>query len=120
LPSLLPLNLHRALSEFLDTPLPYDDVHTLRDRMWDISPTLLRLDAIESPSNPIATLGLSHMTQSLKGASDKVNAGEKLELPVKNFYMTDAISRSSVTMAQCSRGTSFNRRSPADRLESSR
>jgi hypothetical protein len=75
LPSLLPLNLHRALSEFLDTPLPYDDVHTLRDRMWDISPTLLRLDAIESPSNPIATLGLSHMTQSLKGASDKVNAG---------------------------------------------
>ncbi|KAL7415972.1 Ndufs1, NADH-ubiquinone oxidoreductase 75kD subunit (775) [Mrakia frigida] len=91
----------RALSEVLGVPLPYDDVVTLRDRMWDLSPTLVRYENIEKPSVDVTLQGLRQLSSSLKGS--KATAGEKFSLPVKNFYQTDVISRSSVTMAQCSR-----------------
>lgn len=91
----------RALSEVLHAPLPYEDALQLRDRMWEISPTLCRYDTIETPSAELASVGFANLAKSLKGA--KADAAEKLSLPVKNFYQTDVVSRSSVTMAQCSR-----------------
>jgi NADH dehydrogenase (ubiquinone) Fe-S protein 1 len=78
----------RALSEVVEAPLPYDDVLTLRDRMWDISPTLVRYDLAEKTSLGVAQVGLNLFAQNKEtgkgGAFGKV---------VKNFYQTDVVSR---------------------------
>ncbi|KAF8879810.1 Ndufs1, NADH-ubiquinone oxidoreductase 75kD subunit (775) [Infundibulicybe gibba] len=68
----------RALSEIVGSPLPYDDVLELRDRMWEISPTL---------------------AMAAQTAGAKIS-GAVFQKPIANFYQTDPISRSSVTMAQ--------------------
>lgn len=87
----------RAVSEFLGAPLPYDDVAALRDRMFEISPALAAYDVVE----PVALPSLSkvQLVDQNKGAK---STGEVLKLPIENFYFTDAISRSSPTMARCS------------------
>ena len=87
----------RALSEVVQAPLPYDDVLTLRDRMWDLSPTLVRYDVAERTSPTVAQVGLNLLAQN------KGNKGGAFEKVIKNFYQTDPISRASVTMAQCTR-----------------
>ncbi|KAF8838713.1 Ndufs1 [Paxillus ammoniavirescens] len=90
----------RALSEVVGTPLPYDDVLSLRDRMWEISPTLVRYDVAESTSADVALVGLQ--TLAAATATAKVS-GAPFKKPITNFYQTDPISRASVTMAQCTR-----------------
>jgi hypothetical protein len=40
----------RAASEFLNTPLAYDDIGALRDRMEEISPVLRPYDVVEPTS----------------------------------------------------------------------
>ncbi|KAF8921606.1 Ndufs1, NADH-ubiquinone oxidoreductase 75kD subunit (775) [Mucidula mucida] len=90
----------RALSEILGTPLPYDDVLTLRDRMWEISPTLVRYDVTEPTSLEVASAGLVTLAAQTKTA--KIS-GAPFTRPIQNFYQTDVISRNSVTMAQCTR-----------------
>ncbi|KAI9428631.1 Ndufs1, NADH-ubiquinone oxidoreductase 75kD subunit (775) [Lactarius indigo] len=90
----------RALSEILDHPLPYDDVLALRDRMWELSPSLVRYDALEPTSADIASVGLK--TLAAHTLSAKVS-GAQFPKPIANFYQTDPISRASVTMAQCTR-----------------
>ncbi|GAB1520237.1 ndufs1 NADH-ubiquinone oxidoreductase subunit [Rhizoctonia solani] len=88
----------RALSEVVQAPLPYDDVLALRDRMWDISPTLVRYDVAEKTSTGVAQVGLNLLAQS-----NEAGKGGAFEKVIKNFYQTDPISRASVTMAQCTR-----------------
>ncbi|KAJ4490076.1 Ndufs1, NADH-ubiquinone oxidoreductase 75kD subunit (775) [Lentinula aciculospora] len=90
----------RALSEFIGTPLPYDDVLSLRDRMWEISPSLVRYDIAERTSAEIALAGLKNLAKKTSGV--KVQGGS-FKKPITNFYQTDVISRNSVTMAQCTR-----------------
>ncbi|KAI0062525.1 NADH-ubiquinone oxidoreductase [Artomyces pyxidatus] len=90
----------RALSEIVDSPLPYDDVLTLRDRMWEISPTLVRYDTAEPTSVDVALAGLKTLEAHTAGA--KVS-GKPFQKPITNFYQTDPISRASVTMAQSTR-----------------
>jgi NADH dehydrogenase (ubiquinone) Fe-S protein 1 len=83
-----------ALSEVLGSPLPYDDVLTLRDRMWDISPTLVRYDVSERTSPEVALAGLQ--TMAVNTASAKVS-GKPFVKPISNFYQTDPISRALVS-----------------------
>ncbi|KAI5116252.1 hypothetical protein M0805_007966 [Coniferiporia weirii] len=90
----------RAVSEVVGSPLPYDDVLSLRDRMWEISPSLVRYDVTERTSADLAMLGLK--TLAAVNASSKVS-GLPFKKPINNFYQTDPISRASVTMAQCTR-----------------
>jgi len=90
----------RALSEVLGSPLPYDDVLTLRDRMWEISPTLIRYDTTEPTSVEIALVGLQALAAS---TAKSTLTTAPLTRPIRNFYQTDIISRSSVTMADCTR-----------------
>ncbi|KAI0252744.1 NADH-ubiquinone oxidoreductase [Lactifluus subvellereus] len=90
----------RALSEILDNVLPYDDVLALRDRMWELAPSLVRYDTLEHTSTDIALAGLK--TLAARTASAKVSGG-LFHKPIANFYQTDPISRASVTMAQCTR-----------------
>ncbi|KAA1475321.1 NADH-ubiquinone oxidoreductase 75kD subunit [Dentipellis sp. KUC8613] len=90
----------RALSEVVGSPLPYDDVLGVRDRMWEISPSLVRYDSVEHTSVDVAVAGLKTLATATSGA--KV-LGVPLKKPITNFYQTDPISRASVTMAQCTR-----------------
>ncbi|KAH8112828.1 NADH-quinone oxidoreductase [Phellopilus nigrolimitatus] len=89
-----------AISEAVGNPLPYDDVLSLRDRMWEISPSLVRYDVTERTSADLAALGLK--TLATINASATVS-NSPFKKPITNFYQTDPISRASVTMAQCTR-----------------
>ncbi|KAF8227511.1 NADH-ubiquinone oxidoreductase [Tricholoma matsutake] len=90
----------RALSEVVGTPLPYDDVLQVRDRMWEISPALVRYDVTEPTSTDVVVAGLKVLAARTMGA--KISGGV-FQRPITNFYQTDPISRASVTMAQCTR-----------------
>jgi len=89
----------RALSEILGSPLPYDDVLHLRDRMWEIAPSLVRYDHAEATTSNITLAGLDVLARKT-GTS---MSGVLLKNPIKNFYQTDPISRASVTMANCTK-----------------
>ncbi len=79
----------RALSEVLDKTLPYDTLEQVRHRMAAINHVFTITDYIK----PTPWQSFKH-----HGKIDK--------LPLApwhgNFYMTDPISRNSVTMAKCS------------------
>lgn len=98
----------RALSEVCGVTLPYDETLDIRDRMFDISPTLVRYD-VHEPSTVSAPLGFEHIAKAF--ASEKAS-GAPLLRPITNFYQTDAISRASPTMAKCVQ--SFIHKAPID------
>lgn len=85
----------KALSEYMGSGLPYEDIRQLRARIQTIAPHLVHYDAVESTSPEFAKLGLDAVV-----GSPKVT-GAPLRNPIKNFYFTDVISRNSKTMAQC-------------------
>ncbi|KAJ0413724.1 hypothetical protein BJY00DRAFT_54331 [Aspergillus carlsbadensis] len=87
----------RAASEFLNVPLPYDDIEALRDRMEEISPVMRRYDVVESSS--LAQLSKVQLVDQNKGAQLTATPFKKV---IEDFYFTDSISRSSPTMARCS------------------
>ncbi|KAJ5304621.1 uncharacterized protein N7443_004281 [Penicillium atrosanguineum] len=87
----------RATSEFLGVPLPYDDIEALRDRMEDISPVMRRYDVVESTS--VGILSKVQLADQNKGAPA---TGAPFKKVIEDFFFTDAISRSSPTMARCS------------------
>ena len=89
----------RAVSEYLGTPLPYDDIETLRDRMEEISPALRRYDVCEPTSGDVSALSRVQLVEQNKNSQA---TGSPLRKVIENFYFTDVISRSSPTMARCS------------------
>lgn len=70
--------------------LPYDDQLAIRDRMWEISPTLVRYDVAEKTSAEVALAGLAPLGTKTK---DVRVSGALLKKPITNFYQTDPISR---------------------------
>ncbi|HYD04226.1 MAG TPA: NADH-quinone oxidoreductase subunit G, partial [Reyranella sp.] len=78
----------RALSERLGKTLPYDTIDQVRARLIAINRSFAALDQ-----------------QSAGGWGEFGKAGTvsdaPFEMPIKNFYMTDPISRASQTMAEC-------------------
>jgi NADH dehydrogenase (ubiquinone) Fe-S protein 1 len=90
----------RALSEVIGSPLPYEDILGLRDRLWEIAPTLVRYDVTEPTSVDVALAGLKAL--AAQTSASKIS-GAVFQKPISNFYQTDPISRASVTMAQCTR-----------------
>lgn len=86
----------RAVSEVIGSPLPYNDLESLRKRMSEVSPTLRSLGKRES-----ASFG----SESGKLATNaKSNSSEPLrawQTELTDYYMTNPISRSSKTMAEC-------------------
>lgn len=79
----------RALSPYIGVKLPYDTPVQLRQRIAQEWPHLVDFDVIK-PANPAAF--------GEKGKMGK----ENLTLPVKNFYLANAICRASKTMRECS------------------
>ncbi|ODV63461.1 NADH-quinone oxidoreductase subunit G family protein [Ascoidea rubescens DSM 1968] len=87
----------RALSDYLGSPLPYDDIYSIRARLEEIAPNLARYDIIEPVSTEIASTNYDHLSSSLSQSI----IGVPLKNPIENFYFTDVISRCSPTMANC-------------------
>lgn len=98
----------RALSEVVGSPLPYEDTLAIRDRMWDISPTLVRYDVREPTSADITKVGLNFLSSSSVSATST-----PFKKPISDFYRTDPISRASVTMAACSKAFTKKEYEPA-------
>jgi NADH-quinone oxidoreductase subunit G len=78
----------RALSEVLGHRLPYDTLQQLRRRLADTSPVFHAVDR------------LSPATWAPFGGTGPIDPAP-FASPVANYYMTDPISRASITMARC-------------------
>ncbi|KAK9453100.1 hypothetical protein V1511DRAFT_505642 [Dipodascopsis uninucleata] len=98
----------RAASEYLGSALPYDDINDIRARMADIAPHLVRHEIIEPTS--LAVTGVK--TQLINANKTAKPTGSKLQSIIQNFYFTDAISRSSPTMARASAAFAKNDSEP--------
>ncbi|KAI3699224.1 hypothetical protein L2E82_43363 [Cichorium intybus] len=82
----------RALSEVCGVRLPYDTITGVRSRIKNVAPNLLKVDERE----PAVFSGL------LKPEGNGKVSAAPFGVTVENFYMTDAITRASKIMAQCS------------------
>ena len=82
--------IFRALSDQFENKLNFNNLNELRQ---EIITKFIFLKEINS---------LPSMLLSKFGLPVKIKNRE-LEYNIKNFYMTDSISRSSVTMAKCSK-----------------
>ncbi|XP_068715494.1 NADH-ubiquinone oxidoreductase 75 kDa subunit, mitochondrial-like [Montipora foliosa] len=87
----------RALSEICGNTLPYDNLDEIRRRLSEVSPNLTRYGDVEEANFFGLALGL--MQSSKAQLAKKPLQPSILEL--KDFYMTDSISRASQTMAKC-------------------
>ncbi|MBM3618251.1 MAG: NADH-quinone oxidoreductase subunit G, partial [Alphaproteobacteria bacterium] len=81
--------IFRALSPLVSDALPFNTLDELRGKLFAAYPHLAAEDAI-TPAKWTAP----------KGKAGKVGS-ESFERYVRNFYMTDSISRASKTMAEC-------------------
>ncbi|KAK0150755.1 NADH-ubiquinone oxidoreductase subunit, mitochondrial [Merluccius polli] len=87
----------RAISELAGVTLPYDTLDEVRDRLEECAPNLVRYDDIEEANYFKQAYELSKTVDQVVLAEPFVPS----LLTVKDFYMTDPISRASQTMAKC-------------------
>ncbi|MBM3534356.1 MAG: NADH-quinone oxidoreductase subunit G [Alphaproteobacteria bacterium] len=78
----------RALSEKLGKPLPYDNLGQVRRRLVAVNPFFGTLEQAKPGA------------WGAFGQAGSMGA-EPFASPIRNFYMTDPISRASPTMAEC-------------------
>ncbi len=78
----------RALSEKLGVTLPYSTLEDIRARLVDVNPLFEELDTVQRAA-------------WLPFGKEGSLSSEPFESRIKNFYMTDPISRHSITMAKC-------------------
>ena len=71
----------------------------MRARVYDVAPHMLKYDNIESSV-------YGKVANKEYGTIDQINEESPFVDLIDNYYMTDAISRNSITMAKCS--TAFN------------
>lgn len=80
----------RALSEKLGFTLPYNTLDEVRTRLVQVNPLFDELDYVQR-------------APWVEFSDEGIVSSEPFEPVVKNFYMTDSISRHSITMANCTR-----------------
>lgn len=87
----------RALSEIVGAKLPYDTLGEIRDRLTEMSPNLTQYGDVEAANFVTEAAKLS------KEAAAKVSSAplDVRQRSLADFFMTDAISRASPTMAKC-------------------
>jgi NADH-quinone oxidoreductase subunit G len=78
----------RAFSEVIGRPLPFDTVDQLRAKMFVAAPVL-------------ANIGRTQPADWKPFGKQGALSAQPFAPVIKNFYMTDPISRASVTMAKC-------------------
>lgn len=84
----------RALSEVLGLPLPYDNLDEIRCRLEQVAPNLTRYGIAEEANFFKIAANLAPKPSS------SLNLDVK-QKELKDYYMTDVISRASPTMAKC-------------------
>jgi len=72
----------------LGVALPYDDIHGLRERMFEVAPSLARYDVVEPAS--LGGMGVRYVGEMNRGSK---SSGEPLTKVIEDFYLTDVISR---------------------------
>ncbi|XP_071740269.1 NADH dehydrogenase [ubiquinone] iron-sulfur protein 1, mitochondrial-like [Rutidosis leptorrhynchoides] len=82
----------RAVSEVSGVRLPYDTISGVRSRIKTVAPNLVNVDEREPAT----------FTTSVKPESSGKVSATPFGVTIDNFYMTDAITRASKIMAQCS------------------
>jgi len=87
----------RALSEISGNALPYDDLSEIRQRLSDVAPNLTRYGNVEGAN--FFSQALDLVKNANTSMSDIMLKSEYSTL--REFYMTDSISRASQTMAKC-------------------
>ncbi|KAJ1569268.1 hypothetical protein HK405_007477 [Cladochytrium tenue] len=90
----------RAVAEVAGVDLPYDEAAEVRHRLAEFSPSFVAYD--DAAGGPAAFADMGLQTLGVAGG-ELAGSGAKFDLPVKDFYMSDPISRSSSTMAKCSK-----------------
>jgi len=77
----------------LGKKLPFDSLHALRAKLYQDHPHFAQIDEIAAGSvNDVAALG--------QKAGEMTKGG--FASPIKDFYLTNPIARSSAVMAECS------------------
>ena len=77
--------------------LPYDSLKAVRARLAEVAPHFSLVNNVQG-----AVWMNGEYMKALQAAPGKTAASPApLATPVENFFMTDAISRASVTMAKC-------------------
>ncbi|XP_061719332.1 NADH-ubiquinone oxidoreductase 75 kDa subunit, mitochondrial [Cydia pomonella] len=97
----------RALSEVVGARLPYDNLDEVRARLGETSPALLTYGDVQANNYFAQARALN---QSLQ-----MPVSGKLDVQLKSledFFMTDAISRASPTMAKCVQAVIKQKSSP--------
>ncbi|XP_069471665.1 NADH-ubiquinone oxidoreductase 75 kDa subunit, mitochondrial [Ambystoma mexicanum] len=87
----------RAISELAGMTLPYDELDEVRTRLHQVSPNLVHYDDVEEANYFKQANELSKLVNHQLLAEPLVSP----QLSIKDFYMTDPISRASQTMAKC-------------------
>ncbi|NWV83347.1 NDUS1 oxidoreductase, partial [Dasyornis broadbenti] len=87
----------RAVSELAGLTLPYENLDEIRKRLEEVSPNLVRYDDVEEANYFIQANELAKLAKQELLADPLVPP----QLTIKDFYMTDSISRASQTMAKC-------------------
>ncbi|NWI00895.1 NDUS1 oxidoreductase, partial [Tichodroma muraria] len=87
----------RAVSELAGLTLPYESLDQIRKRLEEVSPNLVRYDDVEEANYFIQANELAKLVKQQLLADPLVPP----QLTIKDFYMTDSISRASQTMAKC-------------------
>ncbi|KAL3273033.1 hypothetical protein HHI36_014489 [Cryptolaemus montrouzieri] len=86
----------RAVSEIIGMKLPYDDINEIRSRLNEVAPHLIRYGDVE---------GANYFKQASQLLQEKKSVDDSpIDVKIKDlqdYFMTDAISRASPTMAKC-------------------
>lgn len=87
----------RALSELAGLPLGYDRLQEVRERLSEVSPNLTKYGDAEDANYFKQAMELSQLGAGKFEAKPIIPP----QLNLKDFYMTNSVSRASQTMAKC-------------------
>jgi len=88
----------RAISEVIGETLPYDNIQEIRARLNQVAPNLTRYGLVEEANFFAQAAELAATQKKLALSKDPIDVTQKI---LTDFYMTDAITRASPTMAKC-------------------
>jgi NADH-quinone oxidoreductase subunit G len=80
----------KALSERLGLEIPYNTIKDVRNRLVEVNPLFEELDMVQR-------------APWVEFSYDGLISSDPFESSIENFYMTDPISRHSITMSKCTR-----------------
>lgn len=98
----------RALAEVCGVSLNYSNLDEIRNRIDQVAPNLTRLNTIEEANYFKQNVELLKQHQTSFNNQPMITPINNL----KDFYMTDSISRASLTMAKCVKAVEQQLKSP--------